>query len=37
MDTNLALLIIGVIMTLFGVAFNVNPKAVNKVIMGELA
>ena len=23
-------------MTLFGVAFNVNPKAVNKVIMREL-
>lgn len=37
MDTNLALLIIGVVMTLFGVGFNVNPKAVNKVIMGELA
>ena len=36
MNTSLALTIIGSVMGLFGIVFNINPIAVNKVIMGNL-
>ena len=36
MNTSLTLTIIGSVMGLFGSVFNINPIAINKVIMGNL-